>query len=336
MPKLPSENLPEEFYLWLIRSGKKPSTCRTRKYYLAVLLLTGAGGYLTLEIVEKIIVGKIEAGLKAGGINNFIVTARTFAQFCIEKGYPIDERLLSVRFMKSDTAEKSIMSDEEIEAFLSLPPMDKRYIKETAKWTVFFSIMAFSGARPGEVAKLTKEDIDFGRNVFILRDTKTRDNRYPPIAPNIELMVRAWVNECETDILFLSKRGSVFGTSLWNFNFQQRIKRLGIKRKNLTPYSLRHSFITRLLEEDTNLFKVQKIVGHKNTNTTAGYTHLTTKDTQMAIQRHPLIRKQTSPENIIKIIEAYVDSFELYKDFRFKLSKTVSNGHLTIDVSYSD
>lgn len=173
--------------------------------------------------------------------------------------------------------------------------------------------------RPGEVAKLTINDIDFGRGVFILRKTKTNNSRLVPIPENIEDDLQKWLQQLKGALLFpkTTKYEPIEAVS-WNRAFQERISRLGIKRTNLTPYSLRHSFITRLLEEDVNLFKVQKLVGHRQIKTTAHYTHLTIKDIQRAIRKHPAIMKATSPKRIITYLKEFIESLQISKDARFK------------------
>jgi len=194
---------------------------------------------------------------------------------------------------------------------------------------------------PGEVAKLTVNDVDWGRNIFIIRETKTGFPRFVPIPPNIKKLLKKYLASLETEYLFPSQKGGYYNGEEkvvnhvdWGYNFHVRIKRLGIKRKNLTPYSLRHSLITRLLEEDVNLFKVQKLVGHKQISTTANYTHLTIKDLQETIKKHPLVRRLTSPQVILKSLKNIIQSFQLEKDnrFAFKLSETENTLTLKIKI----
>lgn len=315
------------FKVYLHQSDRKPLTiyklCTSIKF-----LLRRTNNNLNRDSVDNLFVQMKEEGKSARYINTLIGALRAYAKFAgLEDLYDLKE-------YKELRALKSTMSDDEIEAFLSLPCPKTRIVHpKTGKvferinskagydvWTQFFSIMAYTGMRTGEVAKLTVDDIDFGRQIFTLKDTKTNDNRLVPIPPNITASLREYVKE-KDHYLFPSANGGrhlggppIVDNVDWHYNFHTRIRAMGIKRKGLTPYSLRHSFITRMLEEDVNIFKVQKIVGHRRLETTANYTHLTTKDIQTAIRKLPLIRKATNPREKLKSIIEALQTFCLADD----------------------
>jgi len=54
-------------------------------------------------------------------------------------------------------------------------------------------------------------------------------------------------------------------------------KKAGINQK-VTPYMLRHSFATRLLENGTDIRYIKDLLGHFNIETTLIYTKVSNKD----------------------------------------------------------
>lgn len=251
-------------------------------------------------------------------------------------------------YFKEEIFIKATMSDEEIEAFINLPNPTFKSVHKSGKvmikqydhrawyiFTVFWSICAYTGMRMGEVAHLTVNTVDFGRNVFIVEDSKTNTPRFVPIAPNIRNMVQDYINSIHTKYLFPSRRGGgdgcIDGTD-WVYNFNKRIKILGIKRTNLTPYSLRHSMCTRLLEEDVSFPKVMKIMGHKDPKTTLQYEHLTTKDIQRAVSSLPVIRRATEPKSILRALGDLIRGFQFDRDNRFLFVLSESGEKILLEV----
>lgn len=221
---------------------------------------------------------------------------------------------INLPYIRKRSAVKAIMSDEEIELFLSATPPPKSPRWEM--WSNFFAILSFTGARPGEIAILRPQDVDFGRGVFNLIDTKTRENRFVPIPLHLLDRVKKMVKESDK-YLFPGVGKDHIDKNSWKAQFNNRVMRVGIKRPHLTCHSLRHSFITRLIEEDVNLTKVGKLVGHKAIQTTAGYTHLTTKDLQDTLQKDRLGRRSSDPKMIlVTLVEKVAQLFE--KDDRFE------------------
>lgn len=282
------------FALWMYQRGLKE---RTIEFYTRNAKRINLGlDELTLDSVNSFLLKLLKENKSSSYINDYVCTIKQYAKW---KGLT---EFKSLKFIKEKPTIKSTLSDDEIERFLALPPPVVKHMfrgkmheylfkpEKYHMWTLFFKILAFSGMRCGEVANLTIEQIDFGRGVFTLTDTKTNTPRNVPIAPSLIGDLTEYVKTCNP-VIFSGKCGKPPPDSDWGRRFHERLNRLGIKRIKLTPYSFRHSFITRMLDEDVNLFKVQKIVGHRNVSTTAIYSHLTTKDIVSAIKKDPLSRQ---------------------------------------------
>lgn len=274
-----------QFQLYLLREGKNPSTIE--KDLLILKRLIGVA-MLQKDDIERYLFSLHQKGRKPGYLNNIVKAVHTYGRF-------IDDLTLTeIKFFKIKETNKATLSDEEIESFLSVPKPKNSKPKRYEMYTLFFKVMAYSGMRAGEVATLTIPQVDFGRAVFILDHTKTSP-RLVPIAPSLLHDLTEYIKRLDGARLFLIN-GKTLDKNKWNEHFHMRCRHIGVKRPNLSTHSIRHSFITRLLAEDINIFKVQRIVGHKNIETTNHYTHLVTKDLTIAIAKDPLARQNLSYE----------------------------------------
>lgn len=326
-------------YLILVR-GVRESTAT---YYVQkVGVLFRFSPVLSSPLINDTFVNLKQEGCSNSYLNRLLDVARLYTHYLKHSGLSYDESILSIKYLKEEAVLRSTMNDNEIEAFLNLPPTrnGKKELENYNRWTLFYKCLAYTGARPQEIAKLTVDLVDFGRNVFIVTEanSKTHTQRFIPIPPNIREELEEYVSHCDK-YLFPSKQGGnarfgvpVFSQGQWGYNFHSRLKRLGIKRRGLVPYSLRHSMITRLLEEDVSIFKVQKLVGHTQLSTTAKYTHMTTKDIQNAITKHPLIRKATDPLQILSSFKEVIRSFEFEKNNKFKFNMNETNKGIKISI----
>lgn len=317
----------EQFTLVLLKRGCKASTIRRHVWNVEHLLRDTK---LTKKDCDGYFLKLLLEGKKETYLNSLIDSLRVYSQW---KG--LSKSLQQYPHFKEKPTEKATMADSEIEAFLKLPASCKKgsSADNYNRWTLFFMILAYTGARPGEVAGLTKEDIDWGNNCIRINDDKTRKNRLLPIADCLKEPILAYCNASPGGKLFPARnKYGVFSSVQWDYQFKTRIKRLGINRPHLSTYSLRHSFGTAMANEDVDIRKIMKIMGHSRLDTTLVYTHLSTKDIHNAIKKHPLIRKTSDPAYILKLINEFITSLELDKDKRFRFFQTVSNNKVELKI----
>ena len=73
-----------------------------------------------------------------------------------------------------------------------------------------------------------------------------------------------------------------------------------------------------MLEAGVPITEVAPLVGHRDIQTTySTYMHLADKTLQKAAMRHPMVRKNVDPSEILKSIKETIESLHLESDSRF-------------------
>lgn len=250
------------YKLHLLRFGCRENTIARRVWNLRHIYKSCPD--FSKKSIDEYFLSLFQSGKKPSYLNSLIDALRTYAKFAnlVELvGYPD---------FKEGPANKTTLSDEEIEAFLALPCPKRKVIskfgkvfyrrsdpKNYGRWTMFFTLLAFTGARPVEIARLSINDILWGQGCISILNDKIGHNRLVPIASNVRERLKSFCSNLRGPYLFkANNRTGFFNSVEWGYRFHERLKRLGIKRDGLTPYSFRHSFITSMLNEDVNIFKV--------------------------------------------------------------------------------
>ena len=121
-------------------------------------------------------------------------------------------------------------------------------------------------------------DIDSERMLIRVEMGKGRKDRYAMLSPQLLELLRAWWRQCRS-------RG-------WLFPGLDSLQPLSTRQLNrachaaadaaglgswVTPHTLRHSFATHLIENQTDVRVIQVLLGHAKLDTTAIYTRVATK-----------------------------------------------------------
>lgn len=300
----------------MLENGRKPRTIQRHLQNIKYLLEYSSTCFQSLESSKETLRNmKNEKGIKNNTINNFISTVRMVGHWLQKKD------LLSIKYWPKNEFHKGTLSDQEILDIIELPRYNGASHKEHAMYSLFFTVLSYGGMRPGELAKVKVNDVDFGRKeIHVDQKTGPRD---VPMHDAIITPLKEYVSSLQGEYLFATRTGGknrdgipVIDAPEWGRSFKKRLDILGIRRTNLSVYSLRHSFITRYMEEDINFRKIQKIVGQRKVETILAYEHLVKKDLHDAMKKDRLGRAHTDPHEIVKIVCESIDKYQLYKDRR--------------------
>lgn len=320
----------EGYKLWLALLGRKASGIR-RHFFNTRNILRHCPEFTKAQ-VDAYFLSLKEKGRSNTYLHSLINSTRVYSQYLKEKNQPYDAENLVYPFPRREASLKGTLIDEEIEKLIEYPVVSNDCKADTKMWNLFFACLAYTGMRPGELATMKINQVVWGQSIFVLETTKTGIPRYVPIPPPIAGPLKCHTEgKKDEDLVFTRRSGKPFVSGDWFYQFDKRARRLGFKRKHVTVYSLRHSVITRLLEEDVNLFKVQKLVGHRDLKSTAVYVHLTTKDLQKTIQKLPILRNKIAPAQTLVLIKELVLAFNLDSRFNLSLEESVNKLSFTIE-----
>jgi integrase len=153
----------------------------------------------------------------------------------------------------------------------------------------FYAAAIYTGMRQGELAGLRWSDVDLdARRIVVQRSydgpTKAGDVRYVPILDPMLPVLRAWRLMSPGDIVFPNQLGSMQGrcARLYQEIFHrvldasgfEKVQRNGKTRRYIRFHDLRHTFASHWVVGGGDLFRLQKILGHKTVQMTMRYAHL--------------------------------------------------------------
>lgn len=146
-----------------------------------------------------------------------------------------------------------------------------------------------SGLRISETLNLRVSDIDSKNMILRVNHGKGSKDRFTILShENLKLLRLYWKHHRPNDMLF---PGHLPGKPLAMTNVQLAFRKAKAKAGVTKPGSvhmLRHSFATHLLEGNTDLHTIQKLLGHSDIKTTTLYLHLS--KAHLACVKSPLDR----------------------------------------------
>ncbi|MCE9561577.1 MAG: tyrosine-type recombinase/integrase [Planctomycetes bacterium] len=153
------------------------------------------------------------------------------------------------------------------------------HIASSATFKPFLRGLWLTGCRPGELARLTVQDVDFTSGVAVLTEHKTSGKTGKPrlIFLSAEAVVLFREQAVGGDLLFRNKLGRRWTRWTMMKAIQVARKKAGLP-KTIVCYSMRHSYATAALVNGVPDATVAALLGHSGTAMLhKHYSHLTSR-----------------------------------------------------------
>ncbi|MBI2374739.1 MAG: site-specific integrase [Deltaproteobacteria bacterium] len=169
-----------------------------------------------------------------------------------------------------------LRTDDEVRRFLSAA-------KEEGIIThALYATAVYSGMRLGELAGLKWSAIDFENRLIRVSvsydgPTKGREVRSIPILDPLLPILRAWRLIVGAEpLVFTNQAGKMLrkDSRVFDFVLHRVLKEAGLPERYIRFHDLRHTFASHWMMRGGDVFKLQKILGHKSIEMTMRYSHL--------------------------------------------------------------
>jgi len=146
---------------------------------------------------------------------------------------------------------------------------------ELLKHRVLLSLIYSAGLRAGEASRLKIADIDSGRMMIHIRQSKFNKDRYVPLSPLILQGLRKYYYACQpVEYLFNGNTpGSPLSIKGMQWALREAVKKCKLQ-KGISLHTLRHTYATHLLEEGMDIVTIKELLGHERIDTTMVYLHV--------------------------------------------------------------
>jgi site-specific recombinase XerD len=179
----------------------------------------------------------------------------------------MNEKLVKLPSIKHTNKLPVVLNYQECKALFNAP--------ELLKHRILLSLIYSAGLRAREASHLRLADIDSGRMMIHIRQSKYNKDRYVPLSPLILEGLRKYYYACQpVEYLF---NGNTLGSPLSVRGMQWALREAVRKcklQKGITLHTLRHSYATHLLEFGMDIVTIKELLGHERIVTTLIYLHV--------------------------------------------------------------
>ena len=233
---------------------------------------------ITPQLIEDYKKARLEGGTMPSTINTELNTIRATLNRAGYLNYLARNPCRQVKKLKAPRKQVRFLSKEEIHKLLAagngrLGPMLETFL--------------YTGLRRDELTHLAWSDIDFERRIVAVQakdgwHPKDYEVRHIPMAPRLYELLRGLLGD-RSEWVFSNRDGGVNSGHALSRDVRKLMKYCGIKGASL--HTLRHTFASHLVMNGTDVYTVQKLLGHSSIKTTEIYAHLAPDFLKAAVER---------------------------------------------------
>ena len=244
------ENL-NNYREWLLAEYGNKNTAKSYYYTIKRFL---DNNELTEQSIVKYASELIEKSKSTQ--NQFIKAIKSYSKF-MKQEVDVPKYKIVDKKIHQYITEQELLND-------FIPMMSLLFVNHF-RLEVMFKFLFYTGLRREELINLKREDIDLKELTVTIRNTKGKEDRNVHFPPQIVSELRSLFN-------LENENQNAFNIGTYQLdNYMMKINKQKIMDKKFHPHLFRHSCAKHLLREGVDVSVVQKILGHKDIETTLLY-----------------------------------------------------------------
>ena len=206
-----------------------------------------------------------EEGAAAGSINKELaMLSKAFSLAVMEWEWLKENPVSRVPREKEDNQRDRWLTKDE----------EKRLLENSPEWLCeIINFALHTGLRQDELLSLEWNRVNLFRKTILIQKTKNGKPKTLPLN-KIALDVlnrKSKVKSIKNGLVFFNRSGKKIHVSNLKRTFYLVMKKAGIK--DFRWHDLRHTFATRLAQAGVDLYKISKLLGHRDIKMTQRYSH---------------------------------------------------------------
>ena len=222
--------------------------------------------------------------------NSYLAIVRRFFAYLERSNAILRNPSAELPYHRLDVLPRQVLGEKDAEALMEAAPsstlvgLRDRAILETLYGTAI---------RLSECGRLDLEDLDLAGETLLVRNGKGGKDRMVPLpvraASALDVYLKdvrpAFMRDPKERALFLQRHGTRLSTVMIGLLVSAYGRSIGVK---IAPHGLRHACATHLLRHGADVRHVQRLLGHRDIQTTARYTGVSIEDLRSVLERsHP-------------------------------------------------
>jgi integrase/recombinase XerC len=255
---------------------------------------------VTYPMLRRFLAQQTTLGYARASIARRVGTIHTFYRWCLTVGVVASDPAALLGRPKAVNRLPTVLRPREAAELVEAPASpaadtdaDPRSRAAALRDQAVLELLYGCGLRVGEVAGLTREQVDLDRGRVLVLGKGNKERELPMSDYAVRAMreyLRVGRPSLTSDAdgpLFFNRRRNPFSQRDIRAMLDRYAARM-LPGRRVTPHTLRHSYATHLLEGGADIRAVQELLGHASVATTQRYTHVSRSRLFEAYERsHP-------------------------------------------------